>query len=1139
MLNTQRTAGETMTTQELVRHLRERGVDLRIHDGKLNVSGPRGVVDATLQAELRTRKEEIIAALEEDTDSEADAVSLPPGMHPLSDIQKSIWYLESEQPDLGVYNLYFAEELTGGLDVDALAFALQALPERHDILRTVLAEHDGQLVQRVTQVPGVDLRIENLEREGDSRLAIRLQQELVRSFDQRNGPLYRCAVFRMAPDRHVLLFAVDHVIADGMSMAILHHELFELYAAHHEAREPQLPKLDTDYLALVEEERRWLRSRQAQRQLEFWKTRLAGELPQLELPADHARPAMPTGRGDTFRLAIDAERLAAVSNTARAAGASPFMFISAVVALLLARLAGQKEIVLGMPFANRTRKGSDNIVGLFINPVAIRIRIDGKETFNDLLRQVRDRCMEAFDNQSLPFDRVVEAIAPRRDSSRTPVFQALVTHLPDADRSGSSAGLVHRPIGIRRGTAQTDIAFWCRDTDTGLSIDLEYSADLFTARTARRMLQRFDGLLAELTEQAATRIGEISLLLKDERERLLSEWCRGPMRNWPSSTVDALLRTECERNGDSLASGCGERRLSYRELGALADRVAATLQERDVGRGNVVGVMLERDERLPAALLGILERGAAYLPLDPEAPAERLQWMLEDAGVSTIVTAVLDEPAGLPTGLNIVDLDALLPASASPASQRVVHGPDDVAYVIYTSGSTGKPKGVMVPHAAVTNFLHAMRETLNVSAHDRFLALTTLTFDIAVLELLLPLSLGAFTEIVPREVTRDGDALMKRLNESRPSVMQATPATWQLLLNAGWKGDGNLLALSGGEALPTALARALLGRSRDVFNLYGPTETTVWSTAERVNLNDDPVSIGRPIANTQVYVLDDFGQLAPPGVPGELYIGGHGVTRGYLNRDELTAKRFVHDPFSPAFDAHMYRTGDRARFLDDGRLECLGRVDFQIKLRGHRIEPGEIENALESHEAVKRAVVIVHEFGNGASKDPRLVAYMTLADGARASIEGLRRHLRRRLPAYMLPQHFMDIDTLPLTPNGKIDRKALPSPLITPRGAQVPPATPAERCIAKLWQDALGIETISADDNFFDLGGHSLSSMKVIARIDEELGVRLRPRLLVLNTLREIAAACEEMGSRAEERIVPTSRKTKWKTVVNALLGKN
>lgn len=1138
MLDTQRTAGETMTTHELVRHLRERGVELRVHEGKLNVSGPRGVVDETLQAELRARKAEIVAALENGADAEPDAVSLPPGMHPLSDIQNSIWYLESEQPELGVYNLYFAEELTGELDVNALAFALQALLKRHHILRTVLAEHDGQLVQRITEAPDVDLRIENLEREGDSRLAIRLQQELVRSFDQRNGPLYRYKVFRLASRRHVLLFAVDHVVADGMSMAILHRELFELYAARRELREPRLPKLDTDYLSLVEEERRWLRGPQAQRQLEFWKTRLAGELPQLELPTDQARPAMSSGQGDAFRLTIDTERLATVTTIARAGGASPFMFISAVIALLLARLAGQREIVLGMPFANRTRKGSETVVGLFINPVAIRVRIDGEETFNDLLRQVRDRCMEAFDNQSMPFDRVVEAIAPRRDSSRTPVFQALVTHLPDADRSGSSAGLVHRPIGIRRGTAQTDIAFWCRDTDTGLSVDLEYSADVFTAKTARRMLQRFDGLLAELTEQPATRISDVSLLLKEERERLLSEWCSGPMRNWPSSTVDALLRKACERNGSSPASGCGERQLSYDEMGALADRVAAALKEQGVGRGDVVGVMLERDERLPAALLGVLDRGAAYLPLDAEAPVERLQWMLEDAGVSTIVTGGPEDFAKLPPGLDAVDLDALPPAPADTESLRVVHDPDDIAYVIYTSGSTGKPKGVMVPHGTVTNFLHAMKETLEVSAHDRFLALTTLTFDIAVLELLLPLSLGAFTEIVPREVTRDGDALVKRMDESRPSVIQATPATWQLLLNAGWKGDANLLALSGGEALPTSLARALLGRARDVFNLYGPTETTVWSTAERVNSNDDPVSIGRPIANTQVYVLDDFGQLTPPGVPGELYIAGYGVTRGYLNRDELTAERFVRDPFSPATDARMYRTGDRARFLEDGRLECLGRVDFQIKLRGHRIEPGEIENALESNEAVKRAVVIVHEFGSGAGRDPRLVAYMTLADGARASIEGLRRHLRRRLPAYMLPQHFMDIDVMPLTPSGKIDRKALPSPLITPRSARVPPSTPAERCIATLWQEALGIGTISADDNFFDLGGHSLSSMKVIARIDEELGVRLRPRLLVLNSLREIAAACDEMGGRSQERTAPPPQKARWKTVVNALLGK-
>ena len=1132
-----------MTIQELVRQLRSRGVDMRNDNGKLSLSAPRGVIDAALQAQLRDRRDELLAALAADA-ADADAAFLPGGTHPLSGIQQSILYLESEQPELGVYNLYLCERLQGALGYTALEHAVQVLLERHELLRAVIDEHAGQPVQKLQPPHAVELPVENIPGGNERVLAKRLQQELVRPFDPYRGPLYRFRLFRLARDIHVLLFAVDHAIADGASMAILRRELFELYAAHRERRAPRLPVLDARYVELVREERRWLLGSAAQRQLDYWKQRLAGELPQLELPVDHARPAMPSGQGGVFTLHLGKERVTALSAAAHAAGASPFMFVSAVVAMLLARLSGQDEIVLGMPMENRTRKGSENVVGLFINPVALRLDVDRKATFDILLQQVRDRCMEALDNQSIPFDKVVEAIAPQRDSSRTPVFQALVTYVPDDNCSRNSAGLARTPLDIRSGTAQADISFWCRETDTGLRIDLEYTTDLFAARTAQHMLRRFDVLLAALVRQPAAQIGQVPMLSPEEHDLLVGAWGSGPVRDWPSVTVDEMLRAQCARRGSETASSSGERRLSYTALGEYANHAGRILAENGVGRGDVVGVLLERDERLPAVLLAVLERGAAYLPLDPEAPAERLRWMLDDAGAVLVIASDARDTQDALSAYNgrVIDLAMLLSVTTPTAydnsrapEHRVPHEPGDVAYVIYTSGSTGRPKGVMVPHHAVMNFLRSMQETLQVSERDRFLAVTTLTFDIAVLELLLPLYLGACTEIVPRDTARDGDALQQRLAAFRPTVMQATPATWQLLLSAGWQGDAGLMALSGGEALPAPLARALLERSRGVFNLYGPTETTVWSTAHRVTRDDDPVSIGRPIANTQVYVLDASGQLTPPGVPGELYIGGDGVTLGYLNRPDLNAERFVPDPFGTRGDSKLYRTGDRVRFRDDGRLECLGRVDFQIKLRGHRIEPGEIEHALEAHAAVERAVVTVHGFDNG--RDPRLVAYMTLADGARVGIDALRNHLRQRLPAYMLPQHYMDLDVLPLTPSGKIDRKALPSPLVTPHREYIPPGTNAERRVAALWQETLGVDTVSANDNFFDLGGHSLSSMKVIARIGEELGVRLRPRLLVLNTLREIAAACDEMAARSEEhQSLPQAGR--WKSVVDALFGR-
>lgn len=1155
MLQTGPTAGESMNTQDFVRQLRGRGVELRNDNGRLSLSAPRGVIDADTQAELRARKTEILAVLAADG-MDAEAEQLPEGLHPLSDIQQSLWYLESEQPELGIYNLYIADALAGELDFTALEAALQALLERHEMLRAVLTEHEGQPVQKILPASNVQLAVEPVA--SRRQLASRLQQELVRPFDKQQGPLHRHRLFRLSPAEHVLLLVVDHVIADGTSMAILRREFFELYSAHCDNREPQLSGPEGRYVELVRDERRWMNGHAAHRQLEYWKEQLGGDLPQLELPADHPRPSMPSGRGDLLTLQLSEVQVNDMARVARNVGASTFMFITAVVAIMLSRLSGQREVIVGAPFANRHRAGSEAVVGLFINPVALRICIDPRDSFEKLLQQVRDRCMEAFDHQAVPFDKIVESIAPQRDSSQTPIFQALVTHLADADHAIVAAGITAKPVAVRRGTAQTDIAFWCRDNDAGISVDLEYSTDLFTARTARQLLQRFENILADVLENPLTETAEISVLSDAERKRLLDDWGKGPVRDWPAATIDSLVRQQCKERDVDVASSCGEEQLSYDAIGEYAAEVGSTLAEHAVGRGDVVGVLLDRDARLPGVLLGILERGAAWLPLDGEAPGERLQWMMQDAGVRVVLTNNMAEAKAVLADFEgrIVDLAASTTAPPMLQEDRTVplrrgrqrndhiveHAPDDVAYIIYTSGSTGRPKGVRVPHACVTNFLCSMHETLQVSASDRFLALTTLTFDISVLELLLPLSIGAHVEMVSRDESRDGDALLQRLERAKPTVMQATPATWQLLLSAGWDGHGRLTALSGGEALPAPMARELLARADRVFNMYGPTETTVWSSVHPVSVEDDPVSIGRPIANTQVYVLDAGGQLAAPGVPGELYIGGDGVTHGYLNRPALNEERFVPDPFSEKNNARLYRTGDRVRFLDDGRLEYLGRVDFQIKLRGHRIEPGEIENALESHAAVERAVVVVRNIKNGAHDDQRLVAYITLATDARVSIEGLREHLRQRLPAYMLPQHFVDLERMPLTPSGKIDRKALPSPTAAPRAVHVPPEGRTEQCIAKLWQEMLGVEAVSANDNFFDLGGHSLSSMKVIARIDEELGVRLRPRLLVLNTLREIAAACNERRerneTRKEPREAPRPQAGKWKSVMDALFGR-
>ncbi|HEX7029124.1 MAG TPA: amino acid adenylation domain-containing protein [Gammaproteobacteria bacterium] len=1123
----------------LINELRRRGMDLRHENGRLLLSGPRGVIDERLQEELRASKQDILASLAEDA---AAVPALPEGLHPLSSMQQSMWYLESEQPELGIFNLFIALDIRGPLDVDALQASLQQLLERHDALRATVAEHEGKPVQRIHPAPELALAAESLAGADDDELHTRLTRETARSFDVMHEPLYRFRLFRLESKRHVLLLVFDHMIADGMSLAILKRELVEMYSARLESRAPRLEALGVRYVDIVRDELCWLESPAAARQLAYWKRQLSGELPVLDLPADYQRPALPSGRGECLRLELSRATLAALESAARAAGASGFMMISAAVAAMLTGLAGQREVLLGTPMANRRHAQGDNVVGLFINPVALRIAVERGEPFTNLLRQVRDRCLEALENQSVPFEQVVDALKLPRDLSRGPVFQALVTFFPGVDGSAEAGGARFESMNLRRGTAQTDIAFWCREHDDGMCIEMEYSADLFSPQTAQRMLDTFENMLAAAIHDPAQRVAALPLLSDNEREQLAA-WTTGPVRDWPATTIHQMVREHAARTPDAIAVTGGRSQCDYATLGGEAAQVTGMLRERGIGRGDIVGVLLERDVRLPAVLLGILDAGAAYLPIDPETPAERMQWMLQDAGVRLVVTSTGDAATLTGFGGQVIDLaspGAMTDGKgASPGGPAAT--PDDPAYVIYTSGSTGRPKGVMVPHRAVANFLRAMQELLHVDAGDSFLALTTLSFDIAVLELWLPLASGARTNIVPRDVAGDGAALRDWIARERPNVMQATPATWQLLLGAGWEGDANARILCGGEALPVPLARALLSRCGELWNVYGPTETTVWSTAARVHASDDPVPIGTPIANTRVHVLDASGMPVPPGVPGELCIGGDGVTLGYLNRPELTRERFVPDTFGGGGDAKLYRTGDRVRFDVKGRLEYLGRVDFQIKLRGHRIEPGEIEAALEALPAIERAVVTARDF-DAAGTDRRLVAYIVVKADARASVDELREALRRQLPAYMLPQHFVALDVLPLTPSGKIDRKALPAPTATPRTAHVPPAAGTEQRLARIWQDVLHVERVGRNDNFFDLGGHSLSSMETVTRIERELGCRIRPRLLVLNTLGEIAAACDRLMEEREEKAaamaMPARGNGMWKAVMNTLLGR-
>ncbi len=677
----------------------------------------------------------------------------------------------------------------------------------------------------------------------------------------------------------------------------------------------------------------------------------------------------------------------------------------------------------------------------------------------------------------------------------------------------AAPGLDVTPLEVDAGTARLDLAFNLSETGGGLAGRIEYSTELFDDATIRRLAGHFESLLRHAAAEPSSRLGDLSLLSAPERQQLVREWSAGPddydVQSSRRRLYYELFEARAGRTPDRVALIFEQAFLSYRELGLRARRLARRLAAAGVGPEARVGVMMERSFDMVTALLAVAEAGGAYVPLDPALPRERLTFMMNDAAVAAVVAdRGLSGLAGA-SGASVVCQGAGRPPVAGRQADvpAVRTRPDHPVYVIYTSGSTGRPKGVVVSHGGLSNFLGSMREAPGLTDGDVVAAVTTISFDIAGLELYLPLLVGARVELLSRETASDGLDLAEALQACGATVLQATPATWRLLIESGWQGAPSLRAFCGGEGLPRELADALLARVGQLWNLYGPTETTIWSTAERVAPSPAPVSIGRPIANTQVYVLDAHQQPLPVGVPGELWIGGAGVALGYHQRPELTAERFVADPFSPQAGARLYRTGDLARWDAEGRLQHLGRLDHQVKIRGFRIELGEIETRLATHEAVQQTVVMGREAAPG---DLRLVAYIVFAPGADLTASDVRRHLRRDLPDYMIPSVVAAVDAIPLTPNGKVDRAALPDPFknaVQAARHYVPPEGGAEQTMAEIWRDILKVERVGAEDNFFELGGHSLLSLRVVLAVEQKLGWRMDARTLFFQNLRQVVAS--------------------------------
>ncbi|MDM0053944.1 non-ribosomal peptide synthetase [Variovorax sp. J22R115] len=1116
--------------------LRERGVRLWVDPevpDKVKLRAPEGVLTPALRDALGQRKAELLALLR--PEPATAIVPLPPqDSYALSAAQRRLWVLAQFPESAAAYHIPLHQRLDGPLDRRALQRALERLVARHDALRTTFTLVDGEPRQVVHAHLAMTLGFQRLgDRAGANERIRQLGRDQVDTpFDLASGPLLRACLLELAAGRHVLLFTIHHIVADGVSLGVLARDLSRLYASERDGRADGLPALEFGYPAFAAWQNRLHADASMAAPRRHWHECLAGELPLLDLPADRPRPARPSHRGRELSFTLAPGRLDALQAYCRSRNASLFMGLHAALKALLGRYSGQDDIILGTVVAGRDHPGLADQVGCYLNTLALRSRVRADVGFDDFFAEIAEQTRHAFDHQAYPFDRLVGELNVGRDPSRSPLFDVMLV-LQSQDEPGLAlAGLNVEAAFEHPETSKFDLTFCFKALPGGLVLAIEYATDLYDEPRIRRMGGHFLQLIDSILADPRTPLGRLNLLGESERRQLLDEFNRTASPFPRERTIVELFETTARAASEATALVCGERSMTYGELDLQSSWLARRLQHLGAAPGDLVGLHVPRSLDLVVGLLGILKAGAAYVPLDPAFPSERLGYIVEDAGVRLLVVRGGRPELAQAGTLAWLDMDGedAVPGADSSAPPLRGGRPESLAYVIYTSGSTGRPKGVEITHRSLVNCLIAMAQRPGLAADDTLLAVTTVSFDIATLELLLPLLCGARVVLATEDEAADGARLAALLRSSGATVMQATPATWQMLLAAGWQGEPRLKILCGGEALPGRLGAQLLARSASVWNMYGPTETTIWSTCRRLEsrvsqpLAEAVEPIGRPIANTELYVLDALLQPVPLGLPGDLYIGGEGLAAGYHGRPGLTAERFIASPFCADPARRLYRAGDRARWRDDGELEYLGRSDQQVKLRGFRIELGEIEAVLAEHPAIRQAVVDARA---DAAGDPALVAWYVGRDERDAQAipaAALRDHLQRRLPGYMIPAAFARVAALPMTPNGKIDRRALPSPdrRADPAAGDAPPRSEWECRLARLWQQVLAVPEVGVHTDFFALGGHSLKAAALAARVQQETGVALTlVDVFHHPTIAALAARCEASGSALAQPHLP------------------
>src|ERR1051326_341385 len=1014
----------------------------------------------------------------------------------LSFAQQRLWFLNLLEPGSTAYNMPTGLRLLGNLDVAALERSFTEVVRRHEVLRTRIESVDGTPVQVVMPAEAVDLSLVDLRAIADEERAAFVRRMAVeegqRVFDLSQGRLLRHTLLRLGAEEHVLLLTMHHIVSDGWSMEILTREVSTLYAAYASGQESPLAELPIQYADYAVWQREWLQGEVLEEQLGYWRKQLADAPAVLDLPTDRNRPAQQSAREASLPLQLSTELTAGLKQLSKREGVTLFMTLLAAWQLLLARYSRQPDVVVGSPVANRTRAEVEGLIGFFVNTLVLRTEVSSELRVRELLQRVREVCLGAYAHQEVPFEMLVEQLQPERDLSYTPLFQVMLV-LQNAPQQGIEwAGVQMRALELESGTAKYDLTLGLAESERGLVGTLEYNRDLYERESMERLVAHYQQVLSGLVEKVEQRVSDVRLLSEAEEAQVLRQGNERRAEYEVASSLTELFERQVERAPEATALLWEEQQVSYAELNRRANQLAHYLRRLGVGPESLVALVMERSVEMVVAVLGVLKAGGAYLPVDPAYPGERVRFMLEDAGASVVLTSGVEFKDGNARVVR-VDQEWQGIAAEPEANLESVTVADNLAYVIYTSGSTGRPKGMMITHRNVLRLFATSEQHFHFNANDVWSLFHSYAFDFSVWELWGALLYGGKLLLVKYWESRTPSAFLEQVREAGVTVLNQTPSAFRQLQHAEAEEPSGRLKLRvvifGGEALELSSLKPWVERhgaeAPQLVNMYGITETTVHVTYRCLQASEIEGAsgkvIGQALDDLVLYILDEQMQVLPAGVAGEMYVGGAGLGRGYLGRPELTATRFVPDPYSGVAGARLYRTGDVGRYRASGELEYVGRADEQVKVRGHRIELGEIEAALQQHEGVREAVVLVR----GEAEQQQLVGYVVVAAGETVTSSELRASLEQRLPEYMIPQAFVALEQWPLTVNGKLDRNALPEP----DGSRpelgkeyVAPRTAVEEVLAGVWSEVLGIEQISIHDTFFQLGGDSIRSIQVLAK---------------------------------------------------------